>query len=170
VLVSVLSQVPLLRELRLRGAPSAAIPTLLTYLPNLITLHTEFLGSGIYRSSNRPLPRLRNLTVGSSLMDSMGPQKLWMWIRQLLPNPSLESFTLNAFSVQDHIILPRGFINELANTHKATLRDFTAHMTQLTLEDIKYLCRMFPKLEHLACSVASPHVVRSSSVGNSSIG
>jgi hypothetical protein len=171
VLVSVLSQVPLLRELRLRGAPSAAIPTLLTYLPNLVTLDIEFLGSGIYRSSNMPLPRLRDLTVRTSSMDSMGPQKLWMWILQLLPYPSLETFTLNSFSVQGHIIIPRGFLMDLASKHKATLREFTVNMTQLTLEDIKYLCKMFPQLELLACSVASPHMVRSSTtpIENSSL-
>jgi hypothetical protein len=156
----VLSQVPLLRELRLRGAPSAAIPTLLAYLPNLITLDTEFLGSGIYRLSNMPLPRLVNLTVRTSSLDSMGPQKLWFWIRQLLPYTSLESFTLNAFSVQGHTSVPRSFILDLASTHSATLKEFMVNMTELTLGDIKYLCMMFPGLEHLACSVASPHVVR----------
>lgn len=153
---------PLLRELRLRGVPSAAIPALLTYLPNLITLDVEFLGSGLYRSSNMPLPRLRNLTVRTSSMDSMGPQKLWFWIRQLSPYSSLESFTLNAFSVQGNIIVPQSFIMDLASTHKATLRELMVNTTQLTLEDIKYLCRTVPGLEHLACTVASPHVVRSS--------
>lgn len=162
ILGSVLSQVPLLQELRLRGVPSAAIPSLLTYLPNLITLDVEFQGSGLYRSSDMPLPRLRNLTVRTSSMDSMGPQKLWFWIRQLSPYPSLESFTLNAFSVQGPIIVPQRFIMDLASTHKATLREFMVNTAQLTLEDIKYLCRTFPGLEHLTCSVASLHVVRSS--------
>lgn len=151
---------PLLRELRLRGVPSAAIPTLLTYLPNLITLDTEFLGSGIYRPSNKPLPHLHNLTVRTSSMDSMGPHRLWMWIRQLLPYPSMESFTLNAFSVQGHTIIPRNFILDLTATHKTTLKEFMVNMTLLTLEDVRYLCTMLPGLEHLACSVASPHVVR----------
>jgi len=158
ILVSVLSQVPLLRELRLRGAPSAAIPALLTYLPNLIMLDTEFLGSGIYRLSNMPLPHLLNLTVRTSSMDVMGPNKLWFWIRQLLPYPSLESFTLNAFSVQGHTMVPRRFIMDLASIHKTTLKEFMVNMTQLTLDDIEYLCMMFPGLEHLSCSVASPHV------------
>lgn len=159
ILVSVLSQVPLLQELRLRGAPSAAIPTLLGYLPNLVTLDTEFLGSGIYRSSNMPLPHLRNLTVRTSSIDTTGPQKLWTWILQLLPYQSLESFTLNAFAVQGHTVVPRGFIMDLASLQKTTLREFVVNMTQLTLEDIKYLCLMSPVLEYLTCSVASPNVV-----------
>jgi len=95
-------------------------------------------------------------------MDSMGPQKLWFWIRQLSPHPSLESFTLNAFSVQGPIVVPQRFIMDLASTHKATLREFMVNTAQLTLDDIKYLCKTFPGLEHLTCSVASPHVVRSS--------
>ncbi|TFY78476.1 hypothetical protein EWM64_g5534 [Hericium alpestre] len=49
ILISVLSQLPLLRDLRLKGAPSAAIPDILTYLPNLVSLDTEYLGGGILR-------------------------------------------------------------------------------------------------------------------------
>jgi hypothetical protein len=82
-----------------------------------------------------------------------------MWIRQLLPYPSLQSFTLNAHSVQGHTYVPRGFITSLASMHKATLKEFVVNSTaELTLEDIKYICTMFSELEHLACSVASPHV------------
>jgi len=32
------------------------------------------------------------------------------------------------------------------------------NMTQLTLEDVNYMCTTFPCLEHLCCSVASPNV------------
>lgn len=160
ILISVLSQVPLLRELRLRGAPSAAIPTLLAYLPHLETLDVEFLGTGIYRPSTMVPPRLKNLTVRTSSMESIGPVKLWYWINLLLPYPSLESFTLHAFSVQGHTFVPPIFIMRLAETQGATLREFMINTTQLTLGDIHSLCVKFPKLEHLACSVASPHVVR----------
>lgn len=159
ILMSVLSKVPLLRELRLRGAPSAAIPSILGYLPELQTLDTEFLGSGIYRPPNMPLPRLRNLTVRTSSMDTMGPQKLWAWIRQLLPYPSLECFTLNAFAVQGYTVVPRGFIMDLASTHMHTLKMFVVNMTQLTLGEINYLCQMFPNLETLTCSVANSDIV-----------
>jgi hypothetical protein len=165
ILVSVLSQVPLLRQLQLRGAPSAAIPTLLTYLPNLTTLDTEFLSAGIYRPSNMPLPPIRNLTIRTSSMESMGHQKLWAWIRELLPHPSLESFTLNAFSVEGHTIIPRSFLLNLSSRHKETLKEFMVNTTALTLEDIKYLCTMCPQLEQLTCSVASPHVVRDATCG-----
>lgn len=92
-------------------------------------------------------------------MDSMGPLNLWDWIRQLLPYPSLEYFTLHAFSVQGHVIVPRSFIIQLGQTHKDTLKEFVVYTAQLSLEGIKYLCTTFPHLEHLACSVASPNVV-----------
>lgn len=161
--MSVLSKVPLLRELRLRGAPAASIPSILGYLPELQTLDTEFIGSGIYRPSNMPLPRLRNLTVRTSSLDSMGPQKLWTWIRQLLPYPSLEYFTLNAFSVLGHTPVPRGFIMDLANTHKHTLKMFVVNMTQLTLGEINCLCQKFPNLETLTCTVANSDIVSFSS-------
>ena len=157
--MSVLSKVPLLRELRLRGVPAAAIPTILGYLPELQTLDTEFIGPGIYRPPSMPLPRLRNLTVRTSAMDRVGPQKLWIWIRQLLPYPSLEYFTLNSFAVLGHTDVPRGFIMNLANTHMHTLKMFVVNMTQLTLGEINCLCQTCPNLETLTCSVANSDIV-----------
>ncbi|KAF7976431.1 hypothetical protein HWV62_6855 [Athelia sp. TMB] len=154
--------VPLLKELRLRGAPSSSIPTLLAYLPNLETLDTEFISSGISRSTSALLPRLKNLTVRTSSMNSADPdaQKLWYWITILTPHASLESFTLNAFSVQGHTDVPRSFLSGMADTHGPTLTKFMVDTCQLTLGEIKNICARFPKLEHLACSVVSSHVVR----------
>ncbi|KAA1470453.1 hypothetical protein DENSPDRAFT_836248 [Dentipellis sp. KUC8613] len=156
ILISVLSKLPLLRELRLKGAPSAAIPDILTYLPNLVTLDTEFLGSGILRPADDPVPRLQTLTVRTSSVDLQGPQQLWVWLRQLIPYPSLETFTLNAFSTQGQTTIPRHFLLSLARIHGSTLRRFLVNMTQLTLEDVECLCTLFPQLQELSCGVASP--------------
>jgi hypothetical protein len=93
-------------------------------------------------------------------MDMLGPQRLWVWIRELLPHASLESFTLNAFSVQGQTSVPRRFILDLAHVHKTTLRQFLVDSTQLTLADIQCLCTMFPFIEDINCSVASPDAVK----------
>jgi hypothetical protein len=161
ILISVLSQLPHLRELRLKGAPSTAIPTLLTYLPNLVTLDTEYLGSGNYGRPNKPLPHLKAVIIRAMSLDMFGPLQLWTWIKELLPKPSLESFTLNAFSVQGHTSIPRKFILDLADIHGGHLKQFMVGSTQLTLDDIRCLCAMFPVLEDIVCSVASPDAVRS---------
>ncbi|THH18683.1 hypothetical protein EW146_g2341 [Bondarzewia mesenterica] len=163
ILISVLSQLPLLEDLRLKGAPSAAISDILSYLPNLHTLDTEFLGSGILRpsSSSDPLPRLRKLTVRTSSVDLQGPKQLWAWLHRLVPHSSLESFVLNAFSTQGQTSIPRNFLLALAHIHGDTLRSFLVNMTQLTLEDVECLCALFPGLEALSCAVASPDPVRS---------
>ncbi|KZP13745.1 hypothetical protein FIBSPDRAFT_834849 [Athelia psychrophila] len=158
ILISVISQVPLLRDLRLRGAPSNCIPTLLAYLPNLETLHTEFISSGINRPASMPPPRLKSLTVRTSSMDSAGLQKLWYWITLLTPHKSLESFTLDAHSVQGQTSVPANFISGMAETQGSTLKRFMVDTTRLTLADVWALCTKFPQLEHLACAVASPHV------------
>ncbi|KAI0067612.1 hypothetical protein BV25DRAFT_1846723 [Artomyces pyxidatus] len=156
ILISVLSQLPLLRDLRLKGAPSAAIPDILTCLPNLVSLDTEYLGSGILRPSDDPLPPLKRLTVRTSSVDLQGPVQLWSWLRQLIPRPSLEGFVLNAFSTQGQTTIPRHFLLSLARTHGETLKQFLVNMTQLTLEDIHCICTLFPNLEELSCAVASP--------------
>ncbi|KDR75496.1 hypothetical protein GALMADRAFT_68293 [Galerina marginata CBS 339.88] len=169
ILITVLSQLPLLKDLRLKGAPATSIPTILTFLPNLQSLDTEYLlsGSGSYYSRRPPrgepdeplVPILRNLTVRTSSMDYHGPQKLWTWIRELVPRPGLESFRLHAFTFNmGYTGVPRMFILELADAHGSTLRDFIVGEAHLTLNDIECLSSKFIKLETLVCSVASPDV------------
>lgn len=172
VLLTVLSHLPLLKELRLKGAPAACIPTVLACLPNLQSLDTDYILSGraplrrhqsLPGSSPLPLqlmPTLKNLTIRTSSMDIMGPQKLWGWIRDLLPNPGLESFKLHAFILNvGSTCIPRMFILDLATVHKQSLKHFNVGEIQLTLMDIECLCSKFPGLETIGCSVASPDAV-----------
>ncbi|KAF8817512.1 hypothetical protein BYT27DRAFT_7199043 [Phlegmacium glaucopus] len=178
ILISVLSQLPLLKDLRLKGAPATVIPTILTFLPNLQSLDTEYLlsGSGSYYpryprrlssddsdnsddEKDPPSPVLRHLTVRTSSMDNLGPQKLWAWIRELVPLAGLETFRLHAFTINmGHTGIPRMFILDLASVHGDTLKHFMVGEAQLTLKDIECLCIKFPKLETLVCSTASPDV------------
>lgn len=162
ILISVLSQLPRLRALRLKGAPSAAILEILTFLPHLEMLDTEYFGAAaLSRYDDVPVARLRELTVRTSSVHIQGFQQLWPWIRRLTPRASLESFTLNAFSTQGEAFVPRAFLLDMAQTHKDTLRHFTADSTQMTLKDIECVCTVFPQLETLACStVWSPDIVR----------
>ncbi|KAI0316579.1 hypothetical protein OF83DRAFT_1126093 [Amylostereum chailletii] len=158
ILISVLSQLPLLRDLRLKGAPSASMHDILTCVPNLLALDTEYLGAGLLRpalDAHAPLPRLRHLTVRTSSVDLQGPRQLWQWLRQLIPRPSLESFTLNAFSTQGQMRIPRHFLLDLAHTQGTTLRTFLVNMSQLTHEDVACVCAKFPRLEALSCAVVS---------------
>ena len=181
ILISVLSQLPLLRDLRLKGAPAAAILTILTFLPNLQSLDTEYLpsGSGSYQPRYRrlglphniddsdddlddidpPCPVLRHLTVRTSSMDNLGPHNLWAWIRDIVPLAGLETFRLHAFSINGRTGIPRMFVLDLAAVHGNTLKQFLVGEAQLTLQDIECLCVKFPKLETLLCSTSSPDVV-----------
>ncbi|KAF5322508.1 hypothetical protein D9619_001586 [Psilocybe cf. subviscida] len=184
VVITVISQLPLLKDLRLKGAPATSISTILTYLPALESLDTEYLVSGsasyytprrlyrpvgngsddsddsdLYEEEEVPFPTLRQLTVRTSSMDISGPQKLWMWIRELVPRPGLETFQLHAFTFNmGYTGIPRMFILDLADKHGGTLKNFIAGEAHLTLKDIECLCNKFPKLETLNCSVASSDV------------
>ena len=179
-----LSQLPLLKDLRLKGAPATAILTILTFLPNLQSLDTEYLlsGSGSYQPRYRrlkapstnndddsddddsdnddpPSPVLRHLTVRTISMDNLGPQNLWSWIRDLVPITGLETFRLHAFAINGHTGIPRMFVLDLAAVHGNTLKHFLVGEAQLTLQDIECLSVKFPKLETLVCSTSSPDVV-----------
>lgn len=159
ILISVFMKLPLLQELCLKGAPSAAIPAIIACLPNLIALDTEYLDSGNYRTPLTPLPRLQRLTIQTGSVDIDGPQKLWTWMRILLPHQqTLKSFTLNAFAVHGQITIPRPFIVNLTGRHGKSLQDFAVGVAQLTLETVSYMCSTCPQLTTLECSVASPDV------------
>jgi hypothetical protein len=187
ILISVLSQLPLLKDLRIKGAPATAILTILTFLPNLQSLDTEYLPSGFgsYRPRYRqlkfprtnsdsdddddddddddppppPCPVLQHLTVRTSSRDNLGPQYLWAWIRDIVPLTGLETFRLHAFSINGRTDIPRMFVLDLAAVHGNTLKHFFVGEAQLTLQDIECLCVKFPKLETLLCSTSSPDVV-----------
>ncbi|KAF8627520.1 hypothetical protein AX15_004395 [Amanita polypyramis BW_CC] len=209
ILISVLSQLPRLQDLCLKGAPAAAILTIVTTLPSLLSLDTDYLDSGSGNVWPRgwllrapvaphsvtngtdhspttamgtlpPMPTLRNLTVRTSSIDSMGPNKLFTWIRVLVSNPGLECFRLLTFTTCGHIAIPRGFILEMARVHGSITDSFDCWLpkekwmnetnggdgeskglkrwivgqTQMTLSDIECVCKTFTELEDLACSVA----------------
>jgi len=170
ILIAVLSQLPKLKDLRLKGAPAIAIPTIITYLLHLRSLDTDYPGAHTARVvrhspeallSPPPRPVLRSLTVRTSSMDSLGPHNFFQWVRELVPNPGLETFKLHAFTFRlGHTSIPRMFIIDLARVHGDTLKHFMVGEAQLTLKDIECLCSMFPKLESLVCAVASPDIVR----------
>ncbi|KAH7883257.1 hypothetical protein F5I97DRAFT_1980502 [Phlebopus sp. FC_14] len=159
ILIFVFTKLPLLRDLRLKGAPSAAIPAIMACLPNLIALDTEYLGSGNYRTPSTPLPRLKKLTVRTGSVDVLGPEQLWTWTSSLIPYPgSLQSFALNSSAVHGQMTIPHPFIVSLAGRHAVSLREFVVGVAQMSLDSISYLCSKCPVLETLACSVASPDV------------
>jgi len=153
ILLSVLSQLPLLQSLGIKGAPSNSIPDILMFLPNLKSLDTDYLSSGAKTIPNdQPLlAHLEHLTVRTN--ELAGPRNIWRWIKQLVPHPSLESFKLNAFSVQGDGNLPRRFILDLARVHEKVLKQFHVTGTALALQDIQCLCAMFPNLEELSWSI-----------------
>ncbi|KZV67510.1 hypothetical protein PENSPDRAFT_49570 [Peniophora sp. CONT] len=158
LLVDTLAQLPLLRELTLKGAPSQSMHNILMTLPKLEVLDVEYLGMGALRpvEDSPDMPRLRRLTIRTSSVDLQGPRQLWAWIRQLIPRPSLESFTLNAFSTQGYMTIPRHFLLSLARTHGETLQSFLVNMSQLTLEDVECICSLLPHLRELSCATTSP--------------
>ena len=156
MLVLVLSHLPKLKTLRLKGASSNAIPEILAVLPNLESLDTEYTGSGRGRSlyDAPSVACLRELTVRTSSVDVQGPPNLWPWIMSLVPRESLETLTLHTFSTQGDMAISRIFVLDLAKTHKQTLKHFNMDTVQLTLQDLECLCTMYPNLESVSCSLA----------------
>ncbi|GAV99201.1 hypothetical protein LENED_000642 [Lentinula edodes] len=85
ILITVISQLPLLRSLRLKGVASNAILNLLTYLPILDSLDVEYLPSQTRLSARDQarlimLPSLKTLTVRSnSRIDAFDPLKILLF-------------------------------------------------------------------------------------------
>ncbi|EGO26319.1 hypothetical protein SERLADRAFT_414402 [Serpula lacrymans var. lacrymans S7.9] len=162
ILISIFSHLPLLTSLLLKGANSSSIPPILALLPNLVFLDTDFLPTSLSRSpfTVSPIPpRLTHLTIRTGSVDLLGPQNLWWWISNLVPHKNtLHSFTLNAFTVQGAIHVPRGFLLDLAKTHSLTLSHFVVGVAQLALPDLSALCYHCTEIQTIGCGVASPDV------------
>ncbi|KAG9312161.1 hypothetical protein JVU11DRAFT_7451 [Chiua virens] len=160
ILISVFLKLPLLRDLKLRGVPSAAIPAIIGCLPNLIALDTEYLGSGNYRVPSTPLPALEQLIVRTESVDILGPDLLWTWTRSLLPHVgSLKSFTLNSFSVSGRMAIPWPFVVFLTTKQGQSLEELSVGIALLNLDSLSQLCLKCPSLSTVHCTVASPDVV-----------
>ncbi|KAF8141156.1 hypothetical protein EV363DRAFT_1391638 [Boletus edulis] len=172
ILISVFLKLPLLRELTLKGVPSAAIPAIMGCLPNLTALDTEYLGSGnYYRVPSTPLPALEQLTVRAGSVDPFGPDMLWTWTRSLLPHMgSLKSFALNSFSVYGRIAIPWPFVVFLATKQGQSLEELFVGAAMLNLDFLSQLCCKCPALKTVHCTVASPDmesIARAIGNGNS---
>ncbi|KAI5123831.1 hypothetical protein M0805_009123 [Coniferiporia weirii] len=162
ILISVFSHLKNLTNLRIKGAPSPAIPYIVSCLPRLTALDTDFSdenGYGAPRaragapSGALPMPRIAVLTLRTSSVDNGGPLGLWQWVRALVPVRSLREFRLQAFSTLGETSVPRPFILFLAQVHGATLERFVLGTTQLLLSDVACVCDMFPALVELSCAV-----------------
>ncbi|KAJ7189556.1 hypothetical protein GGX14DRAFT_609006 [Mycena pura] len=155
-----LSGLVMLQDLRLKGAPSTAIPTILALLPNLRTLDTEYLvrrAPPIPLANPRAMAALRHLTVRTS---SSGSPQLWAWITMILPRAGLETLKLHVFTLHHlgHTRIPRTFLRDLATHQADSLVHFLAGDAELALADVAYLCAMFPRLESLECLVVASDV------------
>ncbi|KAK0226369.1 hypothetical protein IW262DRAFT_1361586 [Armillaria fumosa] len=159
ILITVPSDLPLLKELKLKGAPSPSILMIVTCLPNLETLDTEHLHSNSRMQLDRPLPVICNLTARTHSTDNMGPNNLWRWILNLVPRPGLKSLKLHTFTVNmDDMIIPRMFILDLASVHDPMMKHFIVEDLQMTLTDVECLCVKFPELQTLVCTLASSDI------------
>ncbi|KIY53052.1 hypothetical protein FISHEDRAFT_63477 [Fistulina hepatica ATCC 64428] len=153
LIITTISHLPLLQSLRIKGVPSGTMFEILTLLPQLHSLDTEYYHSTCRRRSvPYILPTLRNLTVRTSSLDTV-QQTLWRWILEIVPHPGLDSLTLNTES-----IIPRMFILDLAAVHRKSLKYFSVTGPHMSLMDLECVCYKFPELESVMCPVASPDI------------
>ena len=151
------SQLPLLQNLRILPVQSAAIPLIMTCLPNLITLDTDYRHHKNYHFPSTLLPRLQQLTIRAGSVDASGSDELWNWTCSLIPHEeSLQSFSL----VSKDIAISLSFVTRLIRGHGRSLTKFCVGSARVTPEVMIYLCRNCPALVLLECSIASFDLVR----------
>lgn len=158
-MLSVLSHLDQLRGLSLRGAPSTAVPHILTLLPHLRFLDTDYNPS-IAKGRPPELPlisKLQGLTVRTTV--GAGPNDISGWIKKLAPYPSLESFKLLGFSVNGDNDLPRRFILDMAQIHGQLLKQFHVTGASLSWPDVQCVCAMFPMIEDLSVLIFTNDIV-----------
>ncbi|KDQ56509.1 hypothetical protein JAAARDRAFT_79458 [Jaapia argillacea MUCL 33604] len=90
----------------------------------------------------KTLHSLQDLTIRTS----DGPEQLWSWILGLV---------LGRKGGKGQTSMPRSFMLGLAKIHKETLKIFGIGTTQLSLDDVEFLCGRLKRLEELVCSTSS---------------
>jgi len=155
-LISVFSQLPLLQNLQILGVPSAAIPSIMACLPNLIALDTDYRPHGNYHLPSTPLPHLQQLTIRASSVNAPGADELGDWTCSLTPHEgSLQSFSLVSFE----IAISLSFVTRLIRRQGWSLTQFRVGSAQVTPEVLIYLCRDCPDLALVECSVPGVDMV-----------
>lgn len=175
--------------MRIKGAPAAAVPHILAQLPCLRELDTDYNVTGgrilppKAAGSGRKWPRLEMLTFRTSSVDVGGPTGFWQWARVLAdlesaiehnlgvnhnPSPStdpqksrasLRVLRLHSFSSLGDIAVPEQFIRFLFETHGPTLVEFACGTTLLSRSDVERMCKDFPRLKEISCSIANANPV-----------
>ncbi|KAH8827878.1 hypothetical protein DL96DRAFT_1709196 [Flagelloscypha sp. PMI_526] len=160
-----IAQLPHLQDLRLKGASALAIPTIVSFLPDLQSLDAEFIQGVQYlrsRQSGSPQtppssgnhPRLTSLTVRTSMDALLFSQALWTWIKDLVPRPGLEALKICTYRMSmSHPIVPRMFLLEMILLHGDSLKHLALDNALLTLDDIECVCSNFTVLESLECAI-----------------
>lgn len=173
IAITVVRSLPLLTDLRLKGAGTTTVSAIVSSLPNLQSLDSDYLTSrsGSWPSidrlpsisgtsgTGRPMPNIRSLTIrpNSHILHNLGP---WL-LNSIVPSTGLESLKLHCLvRAQSQISLPSAFLVDLASKHRATLKHLVVGDIVLIPDEIQYICEEFPNLETLDCSVKLSDLVR----------
>ncbi|TCD69405.1 hypothetical protein EIP91_007752 [Steccherinum ochraceum] len=148
--LAVLSELPKLKHLRVRGLSNAFIIKILEVLPNLESLYTEYLIASHGRNHPPFKTSLKHLTVATCIPNQAFAEPLWEWILQVLPRPSLETLHIQTVSP---ITVPRKFLRDLTKIHHDTLQEVNVGRMEMTADDIAYLCTTCPNLQSVSCSL-----------------
>ncbi|KAF7297975.1 hypothetical protein HMN09_01018400 [Mycena chlorophos] len=149
--ISLFSGLPLLQDLRLKGAPSSIIPRILALLPALHTLDTDFMWRRQSTENYQPHPaiQLRHLAVRTSTSTH---ERMYAWLDDL--GQPTDSFRLQAFAFRTTHVVPSGFVRGLPST----LREFMVGEAQLHPVDLQFLCQSMRGLERLECGLRTSEI------------
>lgn len=157
-LTNVFSDLRKLRFLRLRTLPSNLILHVISLLPALRTLDTDFhpvSGSVHYSIKPESMPLLESLTIHASFMEKGAVWGLWQWIEMIAPKCSLRRFTLHSRLSPTEESVPRAFVFFLARIHGEVLTHFQTQSNPISIDDVTYLCDQCPMLQNLLCLIAT---------------
>jgi hypothetical protein len=168
LLAGTLAPLKQLCTLHIRGIPSSAVPRIISRLPSLRGLDTDYVPSMMRGDDGSlRLPGLQRLSVTASSVDADGPIHLWDWLTALLAparseegrkephTPGLESFSLSAFALHGRLTVPNRFLMFLHREHRHSVRRFLIGETQLDVHTLQHLCSDMPLLEEVSCAVAA---------------
>lgn len=165
LLLSGFMGMPHLRELGIKGVAAGFLPTLLSYLPNLIALDTDYLPSTMRTPPSQPLPSLKRLTVRLNAVRTIEWAD-WRFLVYLISPTDKAPSSLTEIVIDGNALhgisigsVHSRWVFEVAERQKRlgkiSLERFSVQSVEIATQELQHVFEAFPGIKELRCTLAS---------------
>lgn len=151
------------------GVAAGFLPTLLSYLPNLIALDTDYLPSTMRTPPSQPLPSLKRLTVRLNAVRTIEWAD-WRFLVYLISPTDKAPSSLTEIVIDGNALhgisigsVHSRWVFEVAERQKRlgkiSLERFSVQSVEIATQELQHVFEAFPGIKELRCTLASKELV-----------